>query len=101
MDVYFSPEEFNLETIKELVITEPDYSFDLVAAWRHVLTGRVYWAADCGCSCPSPFEEYCSLDSLTELSTENFSELEEATSSCYDDNARADFLRDVRKVLEG
>jgi hypothetical protein len=98
-DVYYQPEAFDLEPLTELELYEPNYSFDTVAVWRHTPTGDLYWAYDSGCSCPSPFENYTSLDKLEKLSSDNFSELEATVECCYDDNAKADFLRKVRDAL--
>lgn len=64
-NVYYSPEELGLEPLGEFEIHEADYSFDIFAAWRDPKTGLFYSASDSGCSCPSPFEDYNSLESLT------------------------------------
>jgi len=42
------------------------YSFDITRVWKHQ-DGTLYWAYDCGCSCPSPFEDVQSLNDLTPL----------------------------------
>lgn len=65
-DVYYNPEEFDLEIIGSLDDPEASYSFDLLVVWKHE-DGRVFWASDSGCSCPSPFEDYTSLESLSEV----------------------------------
>ena len=100
-NVYYNPDKHGLEVVADLELYEQDYSFDTVVAWRHVESGDVYWAHDSGCSCPSPFEDYNSIESLTKLSFENYWELEIATDHCYQPNARADFLRKVALALDG
>lgn len=65
MSVYYSPEQFGLTVVAELS-KEPDYDFDMIVVWRHE-DGTIYWAHDSGCSCPSPFEDYCSLSDLYKL----------------------------------
>ena len=44
-------------------LSEPDYSFDL--AWVLGTPEGFYLGTDSGCSCPSPFENYRSLDYFT------------------------------------
>jgi hypothetical protein len=63
-DVYHSPEVFGLTPVGEVEWYEPDYSFDFAVVWYHAESGKFYWGSDSGCSCPSPFEDYTSLDKL-------------------------------------
>jgi len=63
-DVYHNPEEFGLETIGELELREPDYNFDILLVQRDTSTGKFYVNADSGCSCPSPFEDFTTKESL-------------------------------------
>jgi len=37
------------------------YEFDILCFWV-TKDGRVYTAQDSGCSCPTPFEDYCDND---------------------------------------
>jgi hypothetical protein len=30
----------------------------MLVLWRHLDTGKLFWATDSGCSCPTPFEGY-------------------------------------------
>jgi hypothetical protein len=98
-DVYYQPEKFDLAPVGEVEMSEPDYSFDIVAVWRHTPTGDLYWARDSGCSCPSPFEDYTSLGDLTKLSPEGYEEFVRETKSCYRPAERAALLRKVRRAL--
>lgn len=66
-DLYTDPEHFGLEVIWELNDPNASYSFDIFVVWKHTETGKIYWAEDAGCSCPSPFEDYTSLDHATEV----------------------------------
>lgn len=61
---YYNPEDFDLEIVGSIDLAEPDYSFDLLVVWYHAPTSTFYWASDSGCSCPSPFEDYHSLEQL-------------------------------------
>jgi hypothetical protein len=63
-DVYYTPEDFGLTLFGQVDLSEPCYSFDLVAVWRDA-AGAWFYATDAGCSCPSPFEDYRSVESLT------------------------------------
>ena len=61
-NIYYSPEKFSLELVG--VVSDPNasYSFDDFAVWTD--GRRIYCASDAGCSCPSPFEEYTSVEQL-------------------------------------
>lgn len=52
-----------LEYIGEADLSEPNYSFDLIGAWK----GRdgIYISTDSGCSCPSPWENHGQLEDFT------------------------------------
>ena len=63
-DVYYQPEEFGLTPVAEIEPTGLSWEFDIFAVWKDA-EGNFYWATDSGCSCPSPFEDYTSLDSLS------------------------------------
>ena len=72
-DPYNQPEAFGLEQLALLDFSDGSYCFDYRVVWRHKESGRFYTARDNGCSCPSPFEDYHSIDDLAAAS---FSELE-------------------------
>ena len=97
---YYHPEKFGLVTVAELEMRERNYDFWIVAVWRHTETGKLYWASDSGCSCPSPFEDYHSLDDLTPLSSESYGELERYVADAQSAGDRIDFLRKVNSALE-
>lgn len=54
---YYNPSDLKLE---QLSFEDPGacYSFDTLAFWT-TEDGRVFTARDSGCSCPTPFEDYC------------------------------------------
>lgn len=62
-DVYYKPEHFGL-TLVGAAEKEPNHDFDIFAVWRDQ-EGALYYGQDAGCSCPSPFEDFTSLDGLT------------------------------------
>ena len=66
-DIYYSPEKYGLETVAELDLSEPSYSFDLLVVWKRLSDGQLLYGTDSGCSCPSPFEGQ-DVDDLAEFS---------------------------------
>lgn len=62
-DVYYQPEKFGLKMIGEVDFSDGNYCFDYRAVWLHE-DGTLYTARDAGCSCPSPFETFTSLEKL-------------------------------------
>lgn len=59
---YYSPESHGLDMIS-FEDADLSYEFDILAFWA-TKDGVVYSASDSGCSCPTPFEDYTSLESL-------------------------------------
>jgi len=94
---YYEPEALGLTKVAEHDLTEPNYSFDMIVAWRD--ERGVYLGTDSGCSCPAPFENYGSRDDLTgPLTTDQA--LEEASnlkgSSTYDLDGWNEFIQAIR-----
>ena len=99
LNPYYSPEALGLSVVADLEMSEPNWSFDTVVVWRHIESGQIYWAHDSGCSCPTPFEDYTSLDKLTKLSSDaEYDELKRFVSDSYQAGERAAFLRKVRQA---
>lgn len=63
---YYDPADCGLDLVDTLEMPDLSYAFDYFCLWRDKDTGRYYYASDSGCSCPSPFEDYHSLDDLNE-----------------------------------
>lgn len=63
-DAYYVPHKLGLEVVAEVELSEPCYSFDIAMVWWHFETDAFYVARDSGCSCPSPFEDFTSLEKL-------------------------------------
>lgn len=59
---YYDPDDFGLVIVGSFDWSEPDYSFDMCVVWYEPTSGKYYWASDSGCSCPSPFEDFHSVD---------------------------------------
>lgn len=65
-NVYYSPASHGLVLLRTIDLAEPDYSFYLLAIFQSATNPENYYlATDSGCSCPSPFEDYLDVESLT------------------------------------
>lgn len=99
-NAYSSPEKLRLENVAQIDYSDGNYCFDYRVIWKHLDTGLLYTARDAGCSCPSPFEDYRTLESLTRFA---LSEIEaeakkEAASSFYSGDQITPFLEAIRKL---
>lgn len=65
-DVYSSPENHGLKIIAMLDEAGLCYEFNMFGVWVDD-KGNLYYGADMGCSCPSPFEN-TSIEGLTKAS---------------------------------
>jgi hypothetical protein len=98
-DVYYQSEKFGLTPVAEVDYSDGCYQFDIRAIWRHE-DGTLYTMRDGGCSCPSPFEDYTTLESLdrfdlAEIEAEVAAELARDYGDFTDDRA-AEFLTKIR-----
>ena len=100
-NVYYHPEKSGLETVGEIEWSEPDWSFDLTVVWKKT-RGEYYLASDSGCSCPVPFDDYTSVESLEGPYTKSALKYQlEALvkENSYRDNS-VDLLLQVRSLLD-
>lgn len=58
MNVYADPNKFNLQILGQLDEPDMSYSYNTLVVFRHVITGRMFYAQDSGCSCPTPFDDF-------------------------------------------
>lgn len=99
-NVYVSPEKFGLTPVAELDDPDASWSYDQVVVWENS-EGKRYWAADSGCSCPIPFEDYKSIADLNPLPETESQLRHEVDRRTWDDksffgiNAVMDFKRKV------
>lgn len=99
---YYDPEACGLEWIGKIE-DEPDYDFNILMVVQDVATGRVFYAQDSGCSCPSPFEDYHTLSAFTEVtlaSLEHFKDVVLTFGSGPSLEQRAKLIRATTRVLE-
>lgn len=54
--------DLDLEEVVNIDWSDGCYQFDITLAYYQPSTGKFVWADDSGCSCPSPFEDYTTLD---------------------------------------
>lgn len=72
-NVYYSPEKWGLTVVGMISDPNASYSFDDLVVWQHE-DGRLFYASSAGCSCPTPFEEYDTLEELHALTIETYDE---------------------------
>lgn len=96
---YYDPDKCGLKVIAVLDEEDLCYEYDTVILWQDKATGRMYVGHDAGCSCPTPFEDFHSLDDMTEV--HKFADLEAFIKEYtqYGVWNTTDFLRDARKYL--
>jgi hypothetical protein len=63
--VYETPSYHMLEIVAELNEFNMSYEFNMFVVWEHTITGDLYYSADAGCSCPTPYEWAHDLSTLT------------------------------------
>jgi hypothetical protein len=92
-NAYYHPEALGLTLVAELEYSDACYQYDTRVVWEK--DGALYTARDSGCSCPTPFENYNSLESLERA---DYAQLEsEVKSERYVGNSNFD--SDSREFL--
>jgi hypothetical protein len=102
-NAYYNPEKLGLTIVGELEYSDMNWCFDTRLVWKDE-KGTLYTARDSGCSCPSPFEDYNSLESLEKVSyaaLERTVKAEESWGNPSFDTDRRDFLRKVKTSRRG
>lgn len=95
----YSPEKCGLEIVVTLDDEDLSYEYDTIIVVRDIATGELYAAHDSGCSCPTPFEDFTSLDKFVEIRSEDdFSRL--VGGDEYAKWKPADVLEAARKIRE-
>ena len=65
-NIYYSPEKYGVKVLGE-VQEDQAWSFNKFVVWQRTSDGALFYASDSGCSCPSPFEDYTSVESLSAI----------------------------------
>lgn len=98
-DVYYQPELLDLEPLGEIDFSDGCYQFDIRVVWKHKPTGRLLTARDSGCSCPSPFEDYGSIEQLDGFDLSSLeSELASARNGSYYTHGQAVYTQWLRSL---
>lgn len=101
---YYHPEQLDLEVVAEHKYSTESYEYDMRVVWRHKPTGVLYTARDSGCSCPTPFDDFTSLDRLDRLfigEIEDEARRAYTSKSSYTNTAGLDdFLSKVREAWD-
>lgn len=63
-NVYYDPEDFGLKIVASADWSDGCYQFDYFVVWADA-ENNLFYGEDSGCSCPSPFENFNGLQSLT------------------------------------
>lgn len=97
----YNPESWGLRIIGEIELSELDYSFNTLIIWKRQ-DGKVFYAQDSGCSCPTPFEDFHSFSQMIEVTKESLNTLRDTLrSSNYAMNHGAqDLMYKVRDSLK-
>lgn len=106
-NVYAHPKHYGLTQIALIDYSSGSYEFDYRVVWKHK-DGTFYTARDSGCSCPSPFETFYSLQALDKLSMDDLC-AEISNEMKNDDNYSygpsldtcLKFLQDVEEAIKG
>lgn len=61
---YYHPDKSGLIPVGEIEWDHESYQFNITCLWHHPETERFFMASDTGCSCPTPFEGFNTLEQL-------------------------------------
>lgn len=100
-----NPERAGLEIVGTLDAAI-GYEFDTLIVFRDIESRDLYYAADSGCSCPTPFEGFTRLSDLTRIDPHHLDAFEQAVHSWNDEYGPkvgsgevARLLREVRDAI--
>ena len=93
---YYDPEACGLKQLG-MMDDADSYEFHILVLWQDVKSGKLYYAVDSGCSCPTPFEDYQSLADLTPLNQRSWKAFETDVDGYRLDRGEKDALLKVAK----
>ncbi len=101
-NAYYNPGELGLEIVAEIEYSDGSHQFDTRVVWRKVETGELFTARDSGCSCPIPFEDYGSVESLEKFNFDSLRNeaLGEAKSGYYRGESVTDFIDKIHTLSQ-
>lgn len=97
---YYDPEKFDLAIVHEIDDPNASYEYETMVLWRHA-DGRLFYATDSGCSCPTPFEDFKTLNDLTELTDATFPQFVDAIDGFCTWTSNEEGAKAVRMLRHG
>lgn len=105
-NVYYDPQDFDLNVEGSFDWAEPDWSFDMLVVWSDE-RGQYWVGQDSGCSCPSPFEDVTDVNELDGPYTKaglksrlNYLVSKRVEDPMYSDYSAAKLLGSARDILQ-
>lgn len=95
---YYNPDLCGLE-IFDSIDTAGSYEFDMFVIWKKLDDETLWWDADSGCSCPSPFDNYDHGHDLKPVTINNFKEFDKILSE-HPNISAPDYQNMRRKAKE-
>lgn len=96
-NVFYNPEAHGLRVVAELEFSNGCYQFDTRVVWEK--DGALYTARDSGCSCPTPFEDFNSVESLERVDISFLEgEISNERTSSYEGNSN--FSSEARYFID-
>ncbi len=104
LNVYYDPEKLGLEIVATLDEPDLSYEYNTFLVVKDKTTGRLFYAINSGCSCPTPFEDYhfrgADDTDLQEITKQNLEQFEREVMNFPDVmDERQKMLIAVRAVL--
>jgi hypothetical protein len=99
-DIGYDPGSHGLRVVDSLDEPGMSYEFHTLCVWQHT-SGKLYWAEDSGCSCPTPFENYQNVGDLNHLGAAGFDAFVRAVEAFpVNLTEQHDLIKKVRELLE-
>jgi hypothetical protein len=95
---YYDPEECGLEIFDD-IDTAGSYEFDMFVIWRKLDDNTLWWGTDSGCSCPTPFEGFETLNDMNQITKETFYNFDQALEN-HTDISKSDYNNIKNKVKQ-
>jgi hypothetical protein len=99
MNLYYEPKQAGFELVGMIEEDNLSYEFNMLIVLRNLDTGKIYVAADSGCSCPSPFED-TKVEDLEHVTS--IAQLQRTIDSWNEgyDNRKRTSIDEVKSLLE-
>lgn len=104
LNIYYNPKNCGLEIVATLDEPDLSYEYNTFLVVKDIYTGRLFYATDSGCSCPTPFENYhfrgADDTDLQEITKQNLEQFEREVMNFPDVmSEKQNMLQAVRAVL--